>query len=952
MPESVKTLNQMLLEAMDRYSGEPCLFIKQNRLYQSLSYRQFRSLAFRLAHGFQERGLQPGERLVLIGRNTLEWLLTFVAGHLLGAITVPLRATLPPDLLLEMAAEAEPALAVVQGAELSRLLAGAGIAGLQAIFAVGLGEKDQLPPAATPLASLLAENIPPESESVLRTRALAAAPGDLSAIHFVTTDQPSGPPLLGALFDQGQEAKALQSMAEWFPLDEDDIGFTTPQQWTDLPNLQATLRYFLSGVANALSEGEETNFEDLQHISPTVTLTSPYAFEYIYLRVMAEMEQMPRSSQEVFQWALAVGKEYHAAGLSASAELRESYRRADMTFFSNIRGAMGGRLRRLYSAGAPLPSHWVDFAEAIGLLPINVYSVTKAGGFPAASRPGGRRTGSCGRIAPGFQIRIADDGEVLVRGDTVTRGYWRRGGEVRRAVDADGWLHTGDLGRFDNDGYLYLTGHKQSSLVLATGRKVVPAVIEDRLVRSPFIAQAYVCGEGRRYISALIVPDLGAVQARLWEEGRLRPGQGITADHPELRALVDQAVQDVNRTLDGWEQIERYTLLDHPFRDAGGQPITNVAQQRKLIAHLYCEQLEAMYPAAMPFEERVVTQVQLEPEHLRQLLEKEDILDAWVNDAGIGFLFELARAKQIDAPSMVHICETVAAIAQMQNEERPVSTALIVGNPTRIGRVLPEGALQLRQYDHIRRMRRTVTSLAKIVDGQVLGFAVDNHGFVRGIHRLEVALEQTGSDLTGAQFRQLAAISRHCDAVVFSVPSGGRQVRVFADGFLVGRYINGSWLAEDMVQIDTVVVRLAERKQVDEALLRRLLRCAYKLSERNLGAILMVGDAEAILRRSDKPEIQNVAAIHTAPLDDISDEELIAYARQDGATVIDRCGELWGCMILLRPAATTQAQVGPGKGARHSSAAKMSAETDCIAITVSQDGPIAVYESGQRVLSL
>ncbi len=342
----------------------------------------------------------------------------------------------------------------------------------------------------------------------------------------------------------------------------------------------------------------------------------------------------------------------------------------------------------------------------------------------------------------------------------------------------------------------------------------------------------------------------------------------------------------------------------------------------------------------------------MEPEHLRQLLEKEDILDAWINDAGIGFLFELARAKQIDTPSMVHICETIASIAQMQNEEQPLATALVVGNPARIARVLPESPLQLRQYDHIRRMRRIVTSLAKIVDGQVLGFAVDKHGFLRGIHKLEVSLEQTGSDLTGLHFRHLAAISRHCDAVVFSIPVGGRQVRVFADGQLVGRYVNGTWLAEDTAQIDAAVARLAERKEYDLALLRRLLRCAFKMSERNMGGILLIGDAAAILERSDSSEIRNVATVTNVAVADLSDDELILFAKQDGATVIDTSGDLKGIMVLLRPAASTQAQIGPGKGARHSSAAKMSAETGSVAITISQDGPIAVYDSGQRVLSL
>ena len=184
------------------------------------------------------------------------------------------------------------------------------------------------------------------------------------------------------------------------------------------------------GVPNAIAPGAETSFEDLQRISPTVTLTSPYEFEHIFLHIMQTIEEMPRAARtcSVGRWRSASST--MPTGLAASAELRESYRRADMTFFSNIRGSMGGRLLRLYSAGAPLLDPWRDFAEAIGLLPLEVYSLTQAGGCPAASRRRAQCRGSCGRITPGFQIRIADDGEVLVRGETVMLGLWN-------APDAD-----------------------------------------------------------------------------------------------------------------------------------------------------------------------------------------------------------------------------------------------------------------------------------------------------------------------------------------------------------------------------------------------------------------------------------------------------------------------------------------------------------------------------------
>ena len=137
-------------------------------------------------------------------------------------------------------------------------------------------------------------------------------------------------------------------------------------------------------------------------------------------------------------------------------------------------------------------------------------------------------------------------------------------------------------------------------------------------------------------------------------------------------------------------------------------------------------------------------------------------------------------------PSMVSICDAAVAIAQMQSEEKPLSTALIVGDPAQIARILPHSEIQLQRHDHIRRMRQVVIALAKMVDGLVLGYGVDNHGYVRGIHKLEVEMDQAGSFLLGPRFRHHAAISRRCDAVVFFVPIGGRQVRVFADGQLVG----------------------------------------------------------------------------------------------------------------------------------------------------------------------
>jgi DNA integrity scanning protein DisA with diadenylate cyclase activity len=643
-------------------------------------------------------------------------------------------------------------------------------------------------------------------------------------------------------------------------------------------------------------------------------------------------------------------------------------------------------MKRMYSTGAPLPQKLADFFAAISLPVLNIYSLTEAGGCPTVSRLDAHRPGSCGQVAPGFEVRLAQDGEILIQGETIMNEYWGWPPEMGQIFDDEGWLHSGDLGHFDDEGYLYLTGRKQSWMVLSTGRKFIPGTIEQALMANPYIHQAVVFGEGWPYISALIVPDLTVLAQHFQEdepiEGTLTDNEDTvaaystgslkwfwhpenedselmtTTAHPRVKILLDKVVENVNSRLDRWEQIKQYSLVEQAFSPVANELARVMPAGRHLISEKYARQIQGMYPPAPRLEEKEITQVHLSPERMRELLEKEHILDAWLEDAGIEFLFELARTKQIDVPSIVHLCDAAVTIAQMEHEEKPLSTAFIVGDPARIARVLPGSEIQLLRSDHIRRMRQSLITLAQLVDGLVLGYIVDKHGYVRGIRRLRFDRQKypvaphPGNRLLGPQFRQRAAISQLCDAMVFFVPTGGRQVRVFADGQLVGRYSNGDWSPDNMARVDEVMDQLVKQKKRDRSLVQRILLCAFQMSEENLGAIFIIGNADDILSCSDAPEISHFALIISADLEELSDRELINFAKQDGATVVDVEGQFRGCMILLRPSAETKADIGPGKGARHSSAAKMSAEARCLAITVSQDGPITIYDSGKRILSL
>lgn len=976
-------LNQAILDAMDQYSAEPCFQAKRGGRFREISYRYFRRQTLRLTHFLRLRGL-AGERLAIWGGNSTEWMVFHMASQLAGGVVVPLRHSLPRQAVLAMLQDCAPRVVAVETAEKAAWLLSIReeIPSLDMVLTFEL-EASSDTEGAISLAAATAERLENDAEDVLR-RESAEIPGSAPAAIFFTSFDDGQP--VGAVFSQRQRLLAWQNLRAFLPVEEDEVAYTAVP-WSYVPSLQLGLLYFLSGVVNVISQARDLVFEEIQQASPTITLTIPNALERVYEEIVGNgIRKMPESTQEMFYWALATGKKYRAAGSEASAELRDRFERADRTFFSRIRGGFGGRFRRFLCTGAPLDRNLAESIEAIGLLPVNLYSVTEAGGFPIANLPSDadRRIDACGRPTEGFTVRLAEDGEILVQGPTLMTEYWRRPEATREAL-RDGWLHTGDYGSLDETGQFHLVGRKGDQLILSTGRKVSPARLEKLIRQSPFVDQAAVFGEARPYLVVLIVPDLDRLADFFHAEGELVDPKrsGITtpatstlqwfwnADssvaggakngaetvtttaHPRIKELLDQVIAGVNAQVDEWEALRGYALVGQQLSREATQLADDLAHDRAELAQRFSEVLTTLYPKGLEASYPEIERVEIGPERLRELLEKESILDAWTADAGIEFLIDLARTQQIDAPSVVHICDTAAGVAQMEAEGVPLSTALIVGDPIRIHRVLPGSLIQLHRHEHIRRMRNRIIDLARLVDGQVLAFVVDRHGYVRGICKLSIEVPLVSDAILGPQSRLHAEISARCGALVFLVPKGGRQVRVFAEGKLAGRYTHGDWAPESATQIQQAVEQLAQKRLFDPVLIQRLLRCAFQMSEENLGALFVLGDADAVLARSDAPDISHLAWIASAAIDSLTDEELINLAKQDGATVIDAAtARFRGCMVLLRPGATTHAEIGPGKGARHSSAAKISAEVGALAITVSQDGPITVYDAGRRVLLL
>nr|HMQ51186.1 AMP-binding protein [Anaerolineae bacterium] len=501
MSDPQPTINQSLLMTIRTYAAQPCFEIKKRGRYNGVSYRDFEARMLRMVRYLHSYGVSHGERVALVANNSGDWMATCVAGLFAGGVVVPLRPSLAAPSLLKILQDCEACVALLDEEDhVSYISAHASdLPHLKAIM-VTLS-KLASPPWIVPVNSIFAEALPlPDEIEDLKTYAASVPADALALISYVPNEEGEQ---RGAMFDQGQLAFTLNSMASWFTFEQDDLAFTI-MPWTETASLLTALHCFVSGVPNALIESVETIPDDLKATSPTLMLDIPYTYAKFYEAFTDWLTNQPEVNQKVVQWAIAKGKEYRLAGVNASPELRQEHLRADMTFFSWYRGRIGGRFRKFYvTGGAPAPEV-AEFFEVIGIPLLSVYSTTEAGGFPAVSFPSAYRPGSASRAAPGYKIRLAEDSELLVHSPGATQGYWRHPQESTCLFDEEGWLRCGDTATIDEDGFVHIIDRKRQMMVLNLGRKIMPAVIEKALVANEFIAQAAVFAEGKPYVSAMI----------------------------------------------------------------------------------------------------------------------------------------------------------------------------------------------------------------------------------------------------------------------------------------------------------------------------------------------------------------------------------------------------------------------------------------------------------------
>ena len=563
-----------------------------------LSTRELLEHTAALAEGLAWLGVERGDRVMLMSENRPEWHMVDLAVLDLGAVDVPVYTTLTAAQIAFQVRDSGSRVVVADSAEHAAMLVGVrrDCPGLEHVVQI------EGTPAAGALSfeEILASGASGDAGSRFWERVGRIGPDDLATIIYTsgTTGDPKGVMLTHRNFIENSAAVAARAattgddlVLEFLPL-------------CHVLERCAGYAYMRLSCPRAYCAARHVA-ELLPVIRPMYFCSVPRVFEKVRDAVLTRVDAATPARRRLFHWALAAGTRVaraRLAGQRPGVRTALAYAVADRLVLSKVRAALGGRVAYALSGGAPLPVRVNEFFHAVGVPIQEGYGLTETSPGIAVNGclPGENRLGSVGRPLDHVEVRIAGDGEILVRGANVTPGYWHRPDATRDAFEPDGFFHTGDIGRLDGDGFLYITDRKKDLIVTAGGKNVAPQPIEELLKRSRFVDAAVLIGDGRPYIVALLSPDFAALRG--WAAGQGIAEEepvGLAAD-PRVQALFREAVEAANAELAHYEQIRLFRVLPMTLTIEGGQLTPTLKVRRRVVEREFAALVEEMYREARP----------------------------------------------------------------------------------------------------------------------------------------------------------------------------------------------------------------------------------------------------------------------------------------------------------------------------------------------------------------
>jgi long-chain acyl-CoA synthetase len=553
--------------------------------FVGMTVREFRDTVVATARGLIARGVRTGGRVGILSRTRYEWAVVDYAAWAAGAVTVPIYETSSPAQIEWILRDAAVELLVVEDAELAERVAQvrAQAPALREVLVIDDGA----------LATLAAAGAEIDEERLTEARVSLDAESLATIIYTSgTTAQPKGCEITHRALLFTAEA-SIAMLPEVFTTDCSTLLF--------LPLAHVFARMLQVGAISgaydlAYAPDTRTLLPDLALTRPSFVLAVPRVFEKVYAgaRNKAHGEGRGRIFDAAENTAIAFSQALDHGGPGLPLRLR--HRVFDALVYRKLRAALGGQARYAISGGAPLGQRLGHFFRGIGFTVLEGYGLTETTAPATANRPDAVRMGTVGQPLPGVTVRIADDGEILIRGPLLFRAYHNNEIATKEALDTEGFLHTGDLGELDDDGYLRITGRKKELLVTGGGKNVAPAPLEHIIQSHPLVSQSMLVGDGRPFIGALVTLDPEAFER--WRDGAGKPataGIADLTDDPDLRAEVQRAVDAANATVSRAESIRRFVILPQDFTVETGELTPSLKVRRSLVLDRFGATVEAIY---------------------------------------------------------------------------------------------------------------------------------------------------------------------------------------------------------------------------------------------------------------------------------------------------------------------------------------------------------------------
>lgn len=620
MTNDRNTLVGLFLDQVHRSRDKEAILEKQGQTWVSFGWNEWNARSRAVAAALLAMGIERGEHCAIFSYSRRQWFEADIGILMAGGRTVTIYHNVNKETVDYILDDSK-----------ARIIFAEGPLQLQVLF----GEKNELPPSVekviyftdtqkplprpggpAPQDVTLGEVVPEDkrdrlvsfedfiaqgkSELARNSGALEesiekARPDEVAKIIYTsgTTGRPKG-----AMLTNRNLCSVVENVEDDLELSPDYTGLL----FLPLAHVYAQLTYHAAlkiGFSTAFAESMLTAIDDAQAVRPDFFATVPRLFEKIYSAAQAKVDEAGGVKKRIFNWATGVGAEVSAVTQKKQkkgAWLSVRHRVAERLVFSKLKQSLGGRVRFMISGGAPLPRHIAEFFHAAGLFILEGYGMTENASLSHYNKLHKYKFGTVGLPLASLETRIAEDGEILLRGPNTMAGYLNKPEETAEVIDKDGWLHTGDIGFVDEEGFLSITDRKKELIITAGGKNIPPAPIEQLLGQIRFVSQALVFGDRKKYLVAILTLDMPFVNMWANEVGLSWRDDDELANEPKLRAAVRSEIEEVNKRLDPFSTIKNFALLPREFSMQDGEVTPSLKLKRKVIEQHYHDLIDGLYP--------------------------------------------------------------------------------------------------------------------------------------------------------------------------------------------------------------------------------------------------------------------------------------------------------------------------------------------------------------------